>query len=87
MAENSGNVAQCFICCFALRFGIKKEVLSIIRFLLQMKCKVANKTLQQRFSKEFKATCKNSGKSELKQQKNDLKCDIGWLCTMTFNYC
>ena len=36
--------------------------------------------MEQRFLKEFKVTCKNSGESELKQ----LKCDIGSLCTEPF---
>ena len=39
------------------------------RFLLQTKHKARDKTLKQRFLKEFKATCKNFGESELKQQK------------------
>ena len=39
------------------------------RFLLQTKSKPADKTLEQRFLKEFKATCKNFGEVELKQQK------------------
>ena len=34
-----------------------------------MKHKAADKTLEQRFLKKFKATCKNSSESELKQQK------------------
>ena len=38
------------------------------RFLLQMKHKTADKALEQHFLKEFKATCKNSSESELKQQ-------------------
>ena len=36
-------------------------------FLLQMKRKAADKTLEQCFPKEFKATCKTSSESELKQ--------------------
>ena len=39
------------------------------RFNHETKPKAVDKTLQQRFLKEFKATCKNSGESELKQQK------------------
>ena len=39
------------------------------RFFLQTKCKAADKTLEQCFLKEFKATCKKSGESEIKQQK------------------
>ena len=39
------------------------------RILLQMKHKARDKTLEQCFLKEFKATCKNSGKSELKNKK------------------
>ena len=60
---------------------IKTEILPIImysRFLLQLKHKAVDKTLEQCFLKEFKATCKTSGESELKQQqKNDLKYTIG----------
>ena len=39
------------------------------RSLLQMKCKREDITLEQSFLKEFKATCKNSSESELKQRK------------------
>ena len=39
------------------------------RFLPHRKCKTADKTLKQRFRKAFKATCKNCGESDLKQQK------------------
>ena len=35
-----------------------------------------DKTWEQHFLKEFKATCKNSSESELKQQKSNLNCDI-----------
>ena len=38
-------------------------------FLLRMKRKAADKSMEQRYLKEFKATCKTSGESELKQQK------------------
>ena len=40
-------------------------------FYHKMKCKTADKTLEQHFLKEFKATCKNPGNPELhvKQQK------------------
>ena len=43
------------------------------RFLLQTKRKAAHTTLEQRFLKEFKATCKISSESELKQQKAILR--------------
>ena len=51
------------------------------RFLWQTKRKQADKTLEQRFLKEFKATCKNSVESELKQQQqqqqqNNLKWSV-----------
>ena len=39
------------------------------RFLLQTKPKAVDKTFDQHFLKEFKATCKNFGESDLKQQK------------------
>ena len=39
------------------------------RFLLQTKRKAADKALEQCFLKEFKAMCKNSDESELKQKK------------------
>ena len=38
------------------------------RFLLQMKHKTVDKALEEHFLKEFKASCKNSSESELKQQ-------------------
>ena len=31
------------------------------------------KTLEQRFLKEFKASCKNSGESELKQKQSEMR--------------
>ena len=50
------------------------------------KRKAADKTLEQRFLKEFKAICKNSSESELKQQKDsDLKCNNGRLANKPFN--
>ena len=39
------------------------------RFILLTKHKAADKILEQRLLKEFKATCKNSSESELNQQK------------------
>ena len=48
----------------------------------KMKCKVADKTLEQCFLMEFKATCKNSAEFELKQRKqNKKRCEmhLGWL--------
>ena len=64
---------QCLIRRFAFFFFfvIKTEILSIIVafYNLQTKHKAADKTLEQCFLKEIKATCKNSGDSELKQQK------------------
>ena len=43
------TVFQCFIHCFALRFVIKIEILPMDnhRFLLQMKCKAVDKTLEE----------------------------------------
>ena len=38
-------------------------------FYHKTKCNSVDKTLEQRFLKELKATCKNSVESELKQQK------------------
>ena len=38
-------------------------------FLFFLKKRDVDKTLEQRFLKEFKATCKESGESDLKQQK------------------
>ena len=35
------------------------------RLFLQTKCKAADKTLEQYFLKEFKATCKKAGETEL----------------------
>ena len=64
------TLLQCFIHCLALCFVIKTEILPIIiGFLLQTKNKAADKTLEQHFLKEFKATCEKSGESEIKQQK------------------
>ena len=42
------------------------------RFYQKTMCKGADKTSEQRFLKEFKATSKNSGECELKQTKSDL---------------
>ena len=55
---------------FALHLQIKKHDYGHdFRFYHKtFKRKVADKTLQQRFLKEFKATCKNSIESELKQK-------------------
>ena len=39
-----------------------------------------DKTMDQRFLNEFKATCKNSGESELKQQK--LQCEKSFRSVM-----
>ena len=38
------------------------------RFLFDVKHKTVDKALEQRFLKEFKATCKNSSESELRHQ-------------------
>ena len=42
-------------------------------FYHKTKRKATDKTLEQHFLKEFKATCKNTSESELKQQKGNLK--------------
>ena len=56
-----------------LCFVIKTEILPIIRGFVantkDQKHKAADETLEQHFLKEFKATWKNPGESELKQQK------------------
>ena len=39
------------------------------RFSLQRKRKAADETFEQRFLKEFKITCENSGESEMKEEK------------------
>ena len=44
---------------------------------LQTKREAAEKTLLQRFLKEFTATSKNSSESELKATKSDLKTHLG----------
>ena len=54
-------------------------------FYHKTKWKAADKTLEQHFLKEFKATCKNSDESELKQQEWS-KMHIGWLHSQPFNY-
>ena len=56
-----------------------------------MKRKAVDKTLEQHFLKEMKATCQNSFESELKQQQKNLKCGIhhvGQLhvCTESFSH-
>ena len=66
------NVAPMFYPLFcALCFAIKMEILPIIdhRFLLQTKHKAADKTFEQCFLKEFKASCKSFSESEVKQEK------------------
>ena len=66
----SGNVAPSIIRCFALRFVIKTEILlTIIDFYCKRSANAEDKSLEQCFLKEFKATCKNSCESKLKQQK------------------
>ena len=45
-----------------------------------MKSKATDKTSDQCFLKDFKATCKNSGESELKPN-SDPKCCLGRLCS------
>ena len=45
-------------------------IMGKIFVLSQNEVKSSEKTLEQRFLKEFKATCKNAGDSELKQHKH-----------------
>ena len=68
------NVAPMFIHCFVLHFVIKMEILPIIiDFLLQIKYKAVDKTLEQNLLTEFKATCKTLVNLSLKITKSDLK--------------
>ena len=76
MALNSfrkrySKVVQCFICHFMLCFQVIKtyDYGQDFCFHHKTKHKTVDTTLEQHFLKEFKATCKNSGESELKQQK------------------
>ena len=67
----SGNIAPMF-CVRYSRFVIKTQILPIIKdsYCKESTVIAAEKTwLEQHFLKEFKATCKNSSESELKQQK------------------
>ena len=55
-------------------------------FYHKAKSKTADKTLEQRFLKEFKGTGKNSGESQLKQHLiSDVECTLCRLCTEPFN--
>ena len=55
------------------------------KFLLQTKCRAADKSLEQCFLKEFIAACKNSGEFELKPATK-LKGHLGQSCSQPFNY-
>ena len=46
-------------------------------FYHKTKCKAPDKTLEQGFLKEFKASRKNSGNPELKTTKSDLRSHLG----------
>ena len=59
-----------------LVFACGLEFLQEMLLQCFMKCKAVDKTLEQCLLKEFKATCKNFGDSELKQH-SDLKGTIG----------
>ena len=61
------NVAPMFSCCFALCDKIY-DYEQDFSFSHKMKRKASDKTLEQHFLKEFKATCKNCSEPELKQQ-------------------
>ena len=66
----SGNVAPMFYSLLYTSCAIKTcDYRQDFRFYHKTKCKETGKTLGQLFLKEFKATCKNSGESELKQQQ------------------
>ena len=58
-------------------------------FITKRKCQAEEQWIKhwsgQRFLKEFKATCKSSAESELKEQKTDLKSHLGRLCSQPFN--
>ena len=62
----SGNVALRFYPLLYASFAIKRQH---FRFYHKTKRKAGDRILEKRFLKELKATCKNSGKAELKQQK------------------
>ena len=69
----SGNVAPIFYSLLCASFCDKNRNLAHShRFLLQIN-EAADKTLEQCFLKEFKASCKNSDESELKQKKQSEK--------------
>ena len=66
---SSGNIASMFYLLLCASFCDKNGNLAHNnRFLLHMKRKTADKTLEQHFLKKFKAACKNSSESELKEQ-------------------
>ena len=63
----SGNVAPMSYPLLCASFVIKtNDYGQDFRLYLKTKRNAADKTLGQRFLKEFKATCKNSSESELK---------------------
>ena len=64
-----GTLLQSLIRCFVFRFVNNGNLAHNHKFLLQTKCRAVDKSLEQRFLKEFKATCKSFSKSELKHQK------------------
>ena len=63
------NYPMFYLLSFVLSFVIKRDFAHNHRFLLQKKHKATDKTLEQCFLKELKATYKTSSESELKQQK------------------
>ena len=66
----SGNVAPMLYLLLYPSFCDENGNLALNHsFFLQTNCKAADKTLEQRFLEKFKATYKNSGEFELKQQK------------------
>ena len=76
--NSSATLRHFYVRCLALYLQKKKTKTKTktnydygqdVRFHHKTKCEAADKILEQRFLKEFKATCKNSGESELKQQK------------------
>ena len=67
----SGSVAPMFYALLCTSFAIQTyDIGQDFPFYHKPKCKAVDETLEPGFLKEFKATGKRSGESELKQQKS-----------------